>query len=116
MKLTSFEIEEMLVMLDIRQDTVKDDAESATEFEAMPGALDALQVKLETKNFVFTTLELGWLKEEADSFLEKCQSAYDAEGNIGGAGRDLPKCKRFVEKINTEINNSKNFTGTNLYI
>lgn len=79
-KFTAYQKEEILALLEIRRETVEDDIESATPLEAIPGALDLLEKKIEADDMNFTDLEREWIIEECEW---RQQVAYDNEGNEG---------------------------------
>lgn len=69
MLLTKFQRDEMLSKLQIRIETVEEDAESANGFEGTPGALPALEGKLRAETDDFTPEERAWLIEEAEDLI-----------------------------------------------
>ena len=105
-KLADFEKEEMLTALDIREDTVSEDAASANGIEANEGALGRLREKITNGDNNFDKGELEWLKSEAEDLQSKTEAAIDADGNPE-AKKQLPKIKKFITRIEAAIKQTK---------
>ncbi len=67
MKFTKLQKEEILHCISVRQDTVEEDIDSASPFEAKEGALDTLADKIMNGVMTFTPEEIEWLNEELDN-------------------------------------------------
>jgi len=80
MKFTKLQKEEILHCISVRQDTVEEDIDSASPFEAKEGALDTLADKIKNGVMTFTPEEIEWLKEELDNRID---IAYANEGTEG---------------------------------
>ncbi len=79
-KFTKLQREEILHAIHVRQDTIEDDIESASPFEAKVGALEALEEKIEKGDMNFTAEEREWLGGEIDNLID---IAYANEGTEG---------------------------------
>jgi hypothetical protein len=77
---TKFQKEEIIGLIEIRQDTIDEDPDSESGIELIPDGLKSLQTKIETGNMDFTSGEKQWL-------LEECEMRADvALANIGSDG------------------------------
>lgn len=98
-KLTKYQIEEIIPLIEIRRETVEEDEDSADELEATPGALDELEAKIESNSMNFTELEKQWLIGELETRMNI------ANGNKGH-GEDMhilafnKSMQNAIDKIN----------------
>ena len=95
-RFTKKQKEEILDAIDLRLDTISDDAESATEFESEQ-SLNDLKAKVESGNMDFTHGEVEWIKEEMGWKLEMHYAAaeteigFAAQGNINSLQNSIDK-------------------------
>lgn len=68
--LTKLQREEIIGMLQIRRDSITTDESNADAFEAIPGALDTLEKKLNEGQSDFTALEKVWMIEEFEKLID----------------------------------------------
>jgi hypothetical protein len=101
MSFTKLQLDEIIAKLEIRQETIEGDIESADEFEAMPGALEALKTKLEAGSMDFTEAEKKWMRGEFNDLIEV------AYGNMNGHGKQerlmqmasVSSCNNALDKL-----------------
>jgi hypothetical protein len=77
---TKYQIEEIIALINVRQDTISDDQESASGLELIPDALDILMKKVESGDMNFTPKEKQWLLEECEC---RADVALANQGNEG---------------------------------
>lgn len=64
---TKLQREEILNRIDVREETIEDDPESASGIEQQDGALEVLRSKVKAGTMDFTEGERTWLLEEVEN-------------------------------------------------
>lgn len=101
-KLTPYQKDEILALINIRRETVEDDIESATPFEAIPNSLDTLEGKIKSDDMNFSLAEIEWLVEEASSRKDMALSNSGNEGiKVLGLANSM---QNIIDKIVSDFN------------
>lgn len=100
MKLTKLQKEEILICLWNRQEAIEEDIDSATEFEAITGNLEALEQKIKSGSTDFSEDQKQWLKEEFENLADIGTS------NISSSSSDKEERQiiGFINSMNNAIN------------
>lgn len=93
---TKLQKDEIIPLIEIRQDTIDDDPDSASGIELIPGALNQLKNKIESNIFEFTDGEKEFLIGE-----------FEARRECGEANSSHDNTVSFVRSMQNAINKLK---------
>ena len=90
---TKWQRAEILSLIEIREDTIECDPESADQFEQTEGALECLKQKIVRNADSFTVEEKGWIVRELEVDINK------AQGNKGhGQNKEINIYSRNIQR------------------